>query len=193
MTVLQKESPCFSYGEDVKLKVDIYIKKENRVKSNEFLFSRKNSSQVVVYYNDLENNEKHLVLVEEFRSSVNNSSGFVLEIPGGSSFDNEKDKKSIAASEVFEEIGLSIKDLNRFVFVNERQTLSSLSSHISTLFKLEITKDEFDFIINNIDNTFGNKEESEITKISIIKFSDLFNYNLDFSNIGMIYSAFLEN
>lgn len=56
-----------------------------------------------------------VVLIEEFRSCVNNEGGYVLELPGGSSHDASDDSQSVAVAEVHEETGMTTT-LQRITF-----------------------------------------------------------------------------
>lgn len=173
--------------------VNVWVESEQRFKSNEFVFARTDISSVVAYYQP-ENclvEDTLIVLVKEFRSPVNNSKGFVYELPGGSSITPNTDPAQNAQQEMQEEAGLSITDLSRFKFVGSRQLLATLSSHKAQVYSIALNKSEFEQVNQYAHNktSFGLQEDSEITYVEIVKLKDLKNTCLDFSMLGMIYEA----
>lgn len=173
----------FSY----QIKVKIWVKEEKRFKENEIVFARTDVVQAVMYYKT--SDDTKVVLIKEFRSPVNNPSGYVYELPGGSSFDLNKDPVDIIIDEIKEECGLSITDKHRFIFTSQRQSMATLSSHISSVYKIELTDVEYATLLSNKDKSFGNVGESEITYIEVVSLKDITDYHLDYSTIGMIYNA----
>lgn len=170
------------------LQVKIWIESEQRYKENEFVFSRKNISTVLAYHKSEQ--DTHIVLVKEFRSSVNNSEGFVYELPGGSAVE-EINALTNAQHELSEETGLFVSDIDRFKYVGSKQVAATLSSYKCDLYKVELTDTEISLLIKNSkeNETFGAKEDSEKTYISIVSLKELGNYPVDFAALGMIYSA----
>lgn len=169
--------------------VKIWVESEQRYKDNEFVFSRKDISTIVPFYR--ENNETYVVIVKEFRSQVRNENGFVYELPGGSAAKPGENPKENAAHELEEETGLKIYDLDRFVFVSEKQICATLSSHHAFTYKVELTSKEFESVKNDIRNNkvFGIIEDTERTYLEIVPLSKIMEYDLDYAMIGMIYSA----
>lgn len=172
--------------------VNIWIEKEQRFKSNEFVFSRKDISVILPYYK--ENNETYFVAVKEFRSPVRNNSGLVYELPGGSSLKPGVDHIINAQHELSEEIGLHVDDVSRFQYVDTKQLCATLSSHVSSLFKIELTQNEFELIKKSINEnkTFGLQEDTEIIYLEIIKLKEIMKYPFDFSMIGMILGSLIN-
>lgn len=172
--------------------VNIWIEKEQRFKPNEFVFSRKDISVILPYYK--ENNETYFVSVKEFRSAVRNNSGLVYELPGGSSLKPDIDSLINAQHELSEEIGLHVDDVSRFQYVDTKQLCATLSSHVSSLFKIELTKNEFELIKKSINEnkTFGLQEDTEIIYLEIIKLKEIMKYPFDFSMIGMILGSLIN-
>lgn len=170
------------------LKVNIWVEKEKRFKINEFISSRKNISTVVAYYPGPDGNE--ILFVKEFRSPVNNITGFVTELPSGSST-NDKDPLLNVKEELLEETGLNIDNLERFQYISTQQLVANLNTYRSHLYRVILTKQEFHQLkereINNIKN--GNSNESEITYIQFINEKNILKHNIDYSHIGMTYSA----
>jgi len=170
------------------LAVNIWVEKEKRFKSNEFIFSRKDTSSVLAYFPD--KNGNLIVFVKEFRSSVNNSIGFVLELPSGSSAKNI-DPKTNAQHELFEETGLLIQNVDRFEHVSTRQLIANLSTHQNHLFKIKLEQEEFNFLLKkqSILEQLGEKNDSEITYVFVINEKDIYKHKIDYSNLGMVYNS----
>lgn len=175
------------------LSVNIWVEAEQRYKHNEFVFARKDISSVVAYYQA--EDEIKIALVKEFRSPVNNSEGFVYELPGGSSSKPNTDPRENAQHEMEEEVGLIITDLSRFHYVGQRQLAATLSSHQSQVYAIELTQKEYQQILHYAANkrTFGIQNESEITYVDMIGISQLKESFFDFSMLGMIFQAIYLN
>ena len=168
--------------------VNIWVEKEKRFKSNEFIFSRKDTSSVMAYFQN--KNDTFIVFVKEFRSPVNNSIGFVLELPSGSSAKNI-DPKTNAQHELFEETGLLIQNVDRFEHVSTRQLIANLSTHQNHLFKIKLEQEEFNFLLKtqSILEQLGEKNDSEITYVFVINEKDIYKHKIDYSNLGMVYNS----
>lgn len=184
------DTEVFSYI----LWVKIWIEAEKRYKENEFIFARKDISTVLAYYKDVDGDIK-IAIVKEFRSPVNNTEGFVYELPGGSSPKPNADPKMNAQHELEEECGLTIDDLSRFRYVGERQLAATLSSHRAHLYSVELTKQEYEQMLMNEQNesAFGVASDSEKTYLKMVSISQLEYSFLDFSMLGMIYHALYLN
>lgn len=170
--------------------VNIWVESEQRYKSNEFIVSRKDTSSVMAYYKDGINTK--VVFVKEFRSTVNNSEGFVCELPSGSNFIDAMNPLINARDEFSEETGLFIDDVGRFEYVTTRQLLATFSTHQSHLYKIELNQKEYFDLVNMIDsdaNTFGSPDSSERTSVVIIDVQDISRSFIDFSVVGMVYTA----
>lgn len=169
--------------------VKIWIESEQRFKSNEFVFARKDISTVIAYYKEQGNDQ--IVLIKEFRSPVNNTRGMVYELPGGSSVKQGVDPQENAQHELQEEIGLTITDLARFKYVGQRQLAATLSSHQAQVYKVELTKTELDTLLQYQSNNtvFGVVEDTEQTSIEVIPLNKIFDYPIDYSMLGMIFEA----
>lgn len=169
--------------------VNIWVEKEKRYKANENIFARTNISSIISYYEDPESLEKTVVLVKEFRSPVSNIEGFVFELPGGSSFDDISYQEN-AQTEYFEEVGLMIEDKTRFIKVSQRQLAATFGTHISHLYSLKLTKEEFLKLkdISLEEKPLG-MHNDEITYVVLAKEKDIYNIPVDYSTIGMIKEA----
>lgn len=171
------------------LSVNVWVEAEQRFKSNEFVFSRKDISSILPFYK--KGNEIFVVLVKEFRSPVRNDSGMVYELPGGSSLKPGMNPQVNAQHELEEETGIHIEDISRFNFVKNKQLCATLSSHHSYLYKVELTEKEFNEVKENVKNktSFGVIEDTEIIHLEIIPMNKVMDYPLDYSMIGMILGA----
>jgi hypothetical protein len=169
------------------MKVSIWVEAEKRFKANEIIISRRNVSNVIAYTDD------KIVLIKEFRSPVSNDEGFVYELPGGSSFDDAVDPLENARTEFFEEVGFLIKDKERFRHVSDRQLAATVITHKSNLYAIKLTEDEIKEIEmigkKKDDNTTVIGDNDEHTYTVIVDKKELFSLPVDFSTIGMIYSA----
>lgn len=189
-TKVSPHGQVFSYL----LWVNIWVEAEKRYKENEFIFARKDISAVLAYYKDTDGDIK-IAVVKEFRSSVNNSNGFVYELPGGSSFKPNMDPQLTAKHELEEECGVVIQDISRLKYVGKRQLTATLSSHQATVYSIELTKDEYEQMLKNEESNRVNgvAAETERTYVNMISISQLKESFLDFSMLGMIYYALYLN
>jgi 8-oxo-dGTP pyrophosphatase MutT (NUDIX family) len=132
----------------------ININQENRIKSNECVFSRHDISTVLLYRKRQTVAETQVVVVKEFRSPVSNQSGYVWELPGGSSFD-EVDYKALALEEVEEETGFALKSKERLKEHDARQLMATMSAHKAHLYSVELSEEELDHFKTSSEKTFG--------------------------------------
>lgn len=174
------------------MKVNVWVKAEQRYKDNEIIFTRTDTSSVVAWYQTA-TGHVYVVLVKEFRSPVNNSAGFVYELPSGSSPQPNMDPRTNAQQELSEEAGLSIQDLSRFEYVGIRQLAATFSTHCSSVYRVQLTKEEFaQVLVDAFDHTrFGDSEER--TYIEVVNVHELQKYPIDFSVMGMILNALPAN
>ncbi|KKN96808.1 hypothetical protein LCGC14_0164520 [marine sediment metagenome] len=173
--------------------VKVWIEAEQRHKENEFIVSRTDISTIVAYKKALSGSlaDTELVLVQEFRSPVRNSSGFVYELPGGSSIKPGQDPLQIAAEELHEETGIKIDDPKRFVQVMPKQLVATMLTHQAHVFAIELTEEEMAVARakDAADETHGLEEDSEKTYVRVTTFGELPDRDVDWSTIGMITTA----
>lgn len=168
--------------------VKIYIKSENRIKSNEFVISRTNMVSTILLYPGTSLDDTYVVLVKEFRSPCNNNESFIYELPGGSSI-KEKSSSLTAIEEVKEELGIDI-DINRLQLISDRQCLGTLSAHKLIAYKYILNEQEFNYLEQLEGSIHGLEEDSERTYLIIKSIRDIINNKLvDWTNIGIILSA----
>jgi hypothetical protein len=188
---IPSNNKIFAYS----LWVNIYIKSEQRYKNNEFIFSRPDISNCVLYRKNTQNiMDSDIVLVSEFRSPVNNEIGMVYELPGGSSVKIGVDPKERIVEELSEETGFE-PNIDKLVFEGERQIYSTLVTSKSYLYSYELSDLEYDKIKQNVDQnkTFGNAEDTELTYLHLYKVSDLLTSNyIDWSNLGQILKIIMQ-
>jgi 8-oxo-dGTP pyrophosphatase MutT (NUDIX family)/nucleoside 2-deoxyribosyltransferase len=171
------------------IKVHVYIAAEDRVKENEFVFTRSDISSVLAYYKTGSLLDTEIVLVKEFRSPVSNTSGYVYELPGGSSMKEGVNPLEIAKDELEEETGLSV-DLEGFKFETSRQICATLSSHKSFLFSRELDEEEIDKAHAEVGKVHGVEEDTERTYVVVRTVREILADNLlDWSMVGQILSV----
>ncbi len=175
------------------LSVKVYIAEEDRVKENEFVLSRTDTSAVVLYHNPAESTgslkEYEVVLVKEFRSPASNTDAFVRELPGGSSHKAGEDPTEVASEEIQEETGLYI-DPSRLNKHEARQLNATLSSHKSHLFSLEISREEMEWFKSQKGIVHGIEEDSERTFVEVYTVGELMRKDLvDWTTLGQIMSV----
>jgi len=171
------------------LKVHVYIAAEDRVKENEFVFTRSDISSVLAYKKGKEVLDTEILLVKEFRSPVANKAGYVYELPGGSSLKEGLDPLEIARDEIREETGLHL-DIEGFKYETTRQIAATLSSHRCYLFSRELNEDEMDMAHAEIGKVHGVEEDTERTYVVTKTVRQILDDNLlDWSMVGMILSV----
>ena len=174
--------------------VNIWVAREQREKSNEWIFSRTATSYVVPYYINKESGHREYILVREFRSPANNEAGYVYELPGGSAPDETLNPLENAKQELFEETGIEIEDISRFEIVGNRQTFSTFSTNRIFTTKIELTEKEFLAAKKRADDKVQlGADDGERINLFIVKDVDLLNsdseHPVDWSTLGMIYAA----
>ena len=174
--------------------VNIWVAREQREKSNEWIFSRTATSYVVPYYVNKESGHREYILVREFRSPANNEAGYVYELPGGSAPDETLNPLENAKQELFEETGIEIEDISRFEIVGNRQTFSTFSTNRIFTTKIELTEKEFLAAKKRADDKVQlGADDGERINLFIVKDVDLLNsdseHPVDWSTLGMIYAA----
>ena len=171
--------------------VNVWVEAEQRHKSNEIVFARKDLSTLVVYHRESATGSTNVALVREFRSTVNNATGYVYELAGGSSVNPNLDPRVNAQQELNEELGLLVEDLERFRPVGVRQLTATLSSHRAHVYAVHLDSAEWAQLQKNAerDQPFGMTDDSERTYAVITQLSDIFKLPLDYSMLGMLFEA----
>jgi 8-oxo-dGTP pyrophosphatase MutT (NUDIX family) len=172
-------------------KAEIHVASEDRIKSNEFVFTRSDIASIVAYCPGKDLLSTRVLTVREFRVPARTFDGFVHELPGGSSFKDGEDPKVTAAHELEEETGLKI-DPTRFLKYPARQLAATLSSHVAHIFAVELTEEE----MQSVNGTkAGVAADTEITYVGVATFEDILRGKVpfDLSSIGMIGVASLAD
>lgn len=173
------------------LHVDMWIAKEDRHKTNEFVLARTDISSVMMWQRREPVGISEIVLVREYRSPAATPTGFILELPGGSAAQDDAPEE-VAAEEVHEETGLHL-DSSRLKFIGARQLAGTLSSHKGHLYSVELTDDEMEWLRAQRDVVHGNVDDSEQTYIEVYTLDKLLEGELtDWTTLGMIASEVLN-
>ena len=175
------------------LKVSVWIAAEKRSKTNEFVFTRSDISSILAYVPVGPSAGLKALLgtriltVKEFRSPARTNDGYVHELPGGSSSKPAENPLVVAAHELEEETGLKI-DPSRFKRVGGRQLASTLSSHKSFLYAVELTQQELASVEGK---QAGVSSDTEVTYISSCSLGDILSgaMQFDWSMVGMVVGA----
>lgn len=168
------------------LNVDVFVTEENRNKTIEFVVSRTNTSSIMIYKKEADILDSKVILVKEFRSPAATKDGYIWELVGGSSFNDDEDALEVAASEIYEETEFKV-DKERIQYVQERQLNGTLTAHKTALFSLEINEEELQWFIDQKGIVKGNIEDTEMTYTEVVTVREILsNELLDWSNIGMI-------
>jgi 8-oxo-dGTP pyrophosphatase MutT (NUDIX family) len=170
--------------------VDIYVAAEQRHRSNEFVLGRSDISSVVAYCPGGTLADTDVVLVKEFRAPVSNTTGFVWELPSGSSFKAGVRPEQLAADELREETGLTVEP-QRFEYHESRQMAATFACHRAHLFSVELTPGEMYKLRRMRGAVFGEKGSTERTYLEVQKIRDLLTGDIpiDWSMLGMILSV----
>lgn len=172
------------------LRANVYVAHEDRIKEHDFVLSRTDVSSVMLWKPASPVEESEIVFVREYRPAISNHLGFVVELASGSSSDpGEIDPLTLAIEEVREETGFHVEP-ERLKSHGARQLASTLSSHKSHLFSVELTDDEMDYFKSQVGHTHGMVHEGERTYIEIFKLKDIFVKDvLDWGALGQIYAV----
>lgn len=170
--------------------VNIFIREEDRYKSNEWIFSRTSTSTVVPFYDHPEEGRK-FILVREFRSPVNNPHSAIYEFPGGTGVEtHDVDQYTNAKKELLEETKINVTDNDRFVFLGFRQTFGTFSINRMHAVAVSLTEEEYELAVKRSEKeeVLGECEEERIT-LCIASESDLLEerYPVDYTTLGLIY------
>jgi NUDIX domain. len=172
--------------------VGIYVAREDRVKDNEWIFSRTHTSYVAPFYDDPETKKRYIVLVREFRSPASNDSCYVFELPGGSANKPGVNPIVNAQKELEEETGLLVEDISRFKVLGNRQTFATFSTNKIFSTAVKLTKEEFDQVSQSAKSgqILGEDDGERIT-LHIVAIEDLIDTDsetpVDYTTLGIIF------
>ena len=172
----------------------MWIISEGRYKENEFVFGRSDISTIFAFMlNPNKIEDSQVLLVKEFRVPGRTLDGFIHELPGGSSFQDNEDPCEVAAHELEEETGVKV-EVERFHYYQSRQLAGTLSSHQAHLYVVKLTPEEMKQAIDkaNSKKTFGIVGDSECTYVEVKTLSEIVkSQEVDWSNLGMILAGIL--
>lgn len=175
------------------LHVEIYVASEDRIKSNEFVLSRTDISTIMLWKKNFPLETSEVVLIKEFRSPAATKDGFIRELPGGSSTNEEADPKTVVVEEIHEETGFYL-DPARLEYHETRQLMGTLSAHKSHFYSAKLNQEEIDWFKSQKDVVHGKKEDSERTFIEIYTIHELMNgeVEVDWCTLGCILFAYYK-
>lgn len=174
------------------LRVTVWIGAEQRFKRSEYVLTRSDVSTVVALARGQRDDglDDAVVLVREYRSTVNTSDGYVHELPGGSTFGPRQDPLEIAVQELDEETGLRI-DASRLRPLGVRQLGGTTSAHRSHVFLVELTPDEL--AAARADAEAGTRHgvgNSERTFVEVRSVAELLaDARVDWVSLGAVFAA----
>jgi len=178
------------------LHVDVWIKSEDRHKTNEVVVFRPDISTVVAYCPpdlapvDRQILDTRIALVREFRSPANTSDGFIRELPGGSSPKAGEPALGVAVHELEEETGLTIP-ANRFRYINSKQIAGTLAAHKAHVFAVELSPFEM-ARLEQMKEPHGVVEDTERTFVEVGTVQHIITSpDIDWAVLGMITAALL--
>ena len=181
--------PCPSAGSTpwlAAVRPEIEVFGEERVKSNEVIFSRPDISCTAAFYDGPEG--VRVLMVEEFRAAATGNKGTVLELPGGSS-DDPLTSLENARQEFYEETGISV-DQTRFQPVAVKQAASTLLTHSVHLFALLLSDGEAEYVMASIrEERVHGLGSGERIHLRFPLLSEVKNMETDWSVSGMLAHA----
>jgi len=181
------------------LHVNIWVKAENRHKSNEIVLGRSDIKCIFPYYipNNISSEmDCEIVLIKEFRSPARTDDCFIHELPGGSAF-KAKDPIQEAIDELRQETGLGIdaSGKDRVKDHGARQLAGTTSAHQAHLFSIELKAAEIEHCRKAAatKKVMGNAAETEQTYVEVFKLGDAIKSNLvDWTTLGMLHHVLHE-
>lgn len=167
----EKKYPLF-----ILFKPSISIKDEKRVKSNEIVITRPSTYHTLVWCKSIQSEgQDRILLIKEFRSTAQNTKGFVYELPAGSAKSDFESERRTAVEELKEETGLTV-NMNDLIFKGTSQQAPTVVAQQSTLYCVRISEQEMDNIVKETDGkTFGVVADTEVTHVCVTKVDDIMN------------------
>lgn len=170
--------------------VSIWIAKEDREKSCEWIFSRTDATYTVPFFTNPDGTRSY-VLVRDFRSTSTNKKGYVYELPGGS-WEKDLEPQENAAKELKEETGIDlVNEIDRIKFMGFIQPYAIFAINSIAAFGIELTKEEFEFVTSKARSgeTLGENDE-EIIKLCTMNERSIYDnredFPIDLMTLGLI-------
>lgn len=170
---------------------NIWVAVERRHKSNEVVIARPDIACVLAFLPGADMLDTEIILVKEFRSPCRNESGFVHELPGGSSFNPHTDVLQQAADELHQETGIRVEK-SRLLQHASRQAAATISTHHVHMFSCRLSDAEMASARNEAaeGRPHGNPDETERTYIVTATVRQcLQEAKVDFTTLGLIMQA----
>jgi len=165
------------------LAVEVWIRAEDRVKSNEVLVLRPDAVAVVLYRPAADPLDTEVVLVREYRSPARTADGYVRELPGGSGPGTPVEQ---AVAEVREETGLDLAP-GRLRAHGSRQAVATLATPHGHLFSAELTAPEMDRLRAAAGVPHGLADASERTFVEVTTYRDVLAGDaVDWATLGQL-------
>jgi hypothetical protein len=174
---------------------NIWVAVERRHKSNEVVIARPDIACVLAFLPGADMLDTEIILVKEFRSPCRNESGFVHELPGGSSFNPHTDVLQQAADELHQETGIRVEK-SRLLQHASRQAAATVSTHHVHMFSCRISDAEMASARKEAaeGRPHGNPDETERTYIVTATVRQcLQEAKVDFTTLGLIMQAILSS
>jgi nucleoside 2-deoxyribosyltransferase/8-oxo-dGTP pyrophosphatase MutT (NUDIX family) len=166
--------------------VAINVCGEGRIKSNEVVLIRPSIVTICAYCPGENRLQDRFVLVKEYRTPVLNATGFVWELPGGSSLKEHTDPVSLAMEELSQETGLHFSR-DRFRMIEQRQLAATLFANQACLLAIELEPAEINEIATKQGEMYGNSTETEQTYLYIMSRQQILEDTLvDYVTLGQI-------
>ncbi|MGB8944976.1 MAG: nucleoside 2-deoxyribosyltransferase domain-containing protein [Streptomyces sp.] len=170
----------------------VWVATEQRLKSNEVIFSRPDIATVLAYRRAGPVEDTHIILVKEFRTPNTAQDGFVRELPGGSSPAGMADPRTVAAKEFTEETGLVV-DVARLRPHHARQVAATLSTHRAHLFSIELTEAELGKLRADTAAHGEAATDTECTYVEVARLGDLVaDGTVDWNTLGAFTQVLLR-
>lgn len=183
---LEKQTKLFGFS----AWVSIWIAKEDREKSCEWIFSRTDATYTVPFFTNPDGSRSY-VLVRDFRSTSCNKKGYVYELPGGSWEDGLEPKEN-AAKELKEETGIDlVNEIDRLKPMGIYQPYAIFAINLILPFGIELTKEEIEFVEKTARSgeTLGEDDE-EVIKLCIMNERSILDnqeiFPIDLMTLGLI-------
>ncbi len=176
------------------LKVNVWVAREERNKTNEFVIARTDTASVMLWYEHTNPFDSEIVLVREFRSPARTEDGFIHELPGGSTFADGVSPSELVFREAKEETSFTF-DPRRLIAHGSRQVAGTLSTHHAHLFSLRLTPAELEELkmLAAAGTRHGNTADSEQTYVEIKTLGEIMDSRLvDWATLGMILGVIFD-
>jgi 8-oxo-dGTP pyrophosphatase MutT (NUDIX family) len=162
--------------------VDIEVPSEQRNKTNEFVYSRREFSSIALFSRGPAG--VRILLAGEFRSPMGD---IYWGLPAGSSFSPTKTPQQIAAAELEEETGIAFP-VENFKFAGSIPVAAVIAGTETSLWSIEVSDEDMDAVdAATQGKTFGVVEETERTYPRVFPLNGL--PPMDAVNLGLIFKA----